>query len=317
MRVLAIGGTGFIGQQVVRLLLEHGHEVGVFHRGESASVPEGARSIPGDRDRLNDSSAEVARFRPEVVLDAILYTEQQAREMVQAFRGRVRRLIVLSSADVYRNYDGFRGKATAPPDAVPLTEDAPLRETRYPYRGKDLPFAYADDYDKILVEQVMLGEPELASTVLRLPAVYGPGDRQHRLREYLRRMADARATLVLSEVQASWHWTRSFVGNVAAAVALAVTDPRSDNHVYNVGDEPTLTEREWVERIGVAVGWRGKLGTVPAAEFRDESDQTFDWRYELWTDTTRLRSDLGYLQPVPLDEALRCTVAWETSQMES
>jgi nucleoside-diphosphate-sugar epimerase len=182
MRVLAIGATGFIGQNVVHLLVNQGHDVAVLHRGKTgASVPEGARHIRGNRNRLEDSQPDLDRFAPDVVLDVILYTEQQAREMVKTFRGKAGRVVAVSSADVYRNYDGFRGKASAPPDPVPLAEEAPLRETRYPYRGHPLPFEYSHHYEKILVEQVLLSERDLSPTVLRLPAVYGPGDRQHRL----------------------------------------------------------------------------------------------------------------------------------------
>jgi nucleoside-diphosphate-sugar epimerase len=313
--VLAIGATGFIGQHIVRLLVGQGHDVGVLHRQEkTASVPEGARVIRGDRNRLDDSRVELEEFGPEVVLDVILYTEEQASEMVKTFRGKVERVVAVSSADVYRNYDGLRGKATAPPDIAPLAEEAPLRETRYPYRGQGSDFAYAHDYEKILVEQVVLSEPHLAATVLRLPAVYGPGDRQHRLQPYLRQMADGRSAIVLEERQAGWRWTRGFVENVAAAMALAVTDRRSANRVYNLGDEPTLTEREWVGRIGVAAGWRGEVAVGPATEWRDELHPPPDWRYDLWTDTTRMRRELGYVQPVPLGEALRRTVEWERSK---
>jgi nucleoside-diphosphate-sugar epimerase len=35
MRVLVIGGTGFIGRHVTRRLIQAGHEVTVFHRGET------------------------------------------------------------------------------------------------------------------------------------------------------------------------------------------------------------------------------------------------------------------------------------------
>jgi nucleoside-diphosphate-sugar epimerase len=205
MKVLAIGGSGFIGAHVVRRLVDQGHEVAVFHRGGThAELPRRVHHIRGDRTRLADARLELDRFAADVVLDAIAYTERQARGLVDAFRGRASRVVVMSSADVYRNYDGFRGKATAPPDPVPLAEDAPLRETRYPYRGHRLPFADGDDYDKILVEQVLLDEPELPATVLRLPAVYGPGDKQRRLAPYVRRMRDGRTAILLAEEESRW-----------------------------------------------------------------------------------------------------------------
>ena len=43
----------------------------------------------------------------------------------------------------------------------------------------------------------MLSDPELPGTVLRLPAVYGPEDRQHRTFEYLKRMDDGRRAILV------------------------------------------------------------------------------------------------------------------------
>ncbi len=315
MRVLAIGATGFIGAHVVRCLLDEGHEVAVLHRGDTnPDHLAGAEHIRTDRSALAEVRGELHRFAPEVVLDVIPYTEQQAQEVVEAFRGLAGHLVAVSSADVYRNYDGLRGKPTAPPDPVPLTEGAPLRETLYPYRGHDLPFAWAHDYEKILVERVVLGDPELPGTVLRLPAVYGPGDRQHRLRPYLRRMDDGRPAVLLEREQASWQWTRGYVENVAAAIALAVTDARAAGRVYNVGEENAATERQWVERIGAAAGWTGEIVQVPAELLPEQLRQPLDWRYHLACDTSRIRRELGYTEPVGLPDALDRTLEWERSQ---
>jgi uncharacterized protein YbjT (DUF2867 family) len=47
--VLVTGGTGYIGQQLVRALVERGHRVRVLARRESASrVPDGAQTVIGD-----------------------------------------------------------------------------------------------------------------------------------------------------------------------------------------------------------------------------------------------------------------------------
>lgn len=316
LKVLTIGGTGFIGSCVVRLLIERGHDVAILHRGTtSTDLPENVRQIRGNRNELSDVRPELLRFRPDVVLDVIPYTEPQACELVETFRGLAQRVVVISSADVYRNYDGFRGQATAPPDPRPLSEDAPLRETRYPYRGYGLPFDWADDYDKILVEQIVLGEPGLPGTVLRLPAVYGPGDKQHRIRPYFSRMNAGRPAVLLGKEQAEWRWTRGYVENVAAAIALAVGDNRAAGRIYNVGEESALTEREWVEEIGMAVGWRGEVIEVPTEHLPDHLRQPFDFHYDLATDTTRIRAELCYRELINRQEALKQTVQWERSHL--
>jgi nucleoside-diphosphate-sugar epimerase len=92
MRVLIIGGTGFIGSYALRRLLDDGHSVAVFHRGQSGSdLPREALRIIGDRRRLTEYGGEFDRFGPQVVLDMIPYVEDDARAaMVHGFDGSLR-----------------------------------------------------------------------------------------------------------------------------------------------------------------------------------------------------------------------------------
>lgn len=48
MRILLIGGNGFIGRFVVAALKQQGHALAVFHRGTTAA-PAGVDEIRGDR----------------------------------------------------------------------------------------------------------------------------------------------------------------------------------------------------------------------------------------------------------------------------
>ena len=71
MRIVIIGGTGFIGPWVVRHLVGDGHVVAVFHRGHTAAgLPLAVAQIKGDRQNLSAFAAEFTRFAPDVVLQA-------------------------------------------------------------------------------------------------------------------------------------------------------------------------------------------------------------------------------------------------------
>ena len=96
MRVLVIGGSGFIGSQITRELIRHGHHVTVFHRGLTA-VPAGAHEIAGDRHRLTESAHNLRALAPDIVVDVVLSSGTQARELMDVFRGYTRRIVAVSS----------------------------------------------------------------------------------------------------------------------------------------------------------------------------------------------------------------------------
>ena len=95
MRVLVLGGTGFIGQQIVRRLALFGHEISILHRDTSAAnSPEGVSVVHGDRNQLERSGNDVRRIRPDVVIDCVAFTQQQAASLVEVFRGVAKRVVV-------------------------------------------------------------------------------------------------------------------------------------------------------------------------------------------------------------------------------
>ena len=194
MRILVIGGTNFIGPPLVRRLVDLGHEVAVFHRGQTqADLPTGVEHVVGDRHDLRMDADEFRRFGPEVVVDMIAFTEADALGLVETFRGLARRSVVVSSADVYRAYGRFIGTEEGPVEPTPLTEESPLRETLFPYRSQAQgPGDFFFTYDKIPVERVVTSEPELPGTVVRLPMVHGPGDPYRRLSTGGRRSSSTR-----------------------------------------------------------------------------------------------------------------------------
>ncbi len=137
LRILVIGGTNFMGPLVVRSLSEQGHEISVFHRGQTqANLPRGVREILGDRRTLTNSATELKSLTPEVVLDMIQAVEQDAREIMSIFSGIARRVVAISSQDVYRAFGRVNNKESGPVDTLPLTEESQLRENLYPYRGE-------------------------------------------------------------------------------------------------------------------------------------------------------------------------------------
>ena len=328
MRVLIIGGTSFMGPVVVNMLSEQGHDIAVFHRGKTeAELPASVQHIHTSEERLPirflpEHVAAFRQFAPDVVLHMMVLGEKDAQETLDTFREMTQRLVVISSQDVYAAFGRVNRKEPGPLDLNMITEDSPLRSNLYPYRSEpprslDDPQSWMDSYDKILAERILLNAPNLQTTVLRLPAVYGPGDKQHRTFAFLKRMDDGRPAIILDEGLAHWRWTHGYVENVAAAIALAVVNDKASRRIYNVGELQTFTQEEWARQIGQAAGWRGRIIVVPQervpAELLDAmwNMQDANTDQHIIVDTTRIREELGYVESVPLDVAMQRTVSWE------
>ena len=308
MKVLVIGGTGFIGSHVVRQLIEMKHEIIVFHRGETKTNLPQVKWIKGDRHHLSEYKQEWKKLAPQVVLDMIPYTAKDAQGVVDTFKDIAQRIVAISSADVYRARDIIWQRETGMIDPIPLTENSPLRSQLYPYRGlSEDPLAH--DYDKIPVEQIYMNATELPATIIRLPMVYGAGDYRHRLYPYLKRMNDRRSAIVLEEKIARWLGCYGSVENVAHAIALAVDDNKAKRRIYNVSESP-ITVAELVRAIAEIVNWQGKVVIVPQSQMPDTWNFMANLDQHWLTDSTRIRTELSYTEIVDRHQALRRTIAW-------
>lgn len=318
MRILVIGGTGFIGRFVVRDLAAKGHDVAVYHRGLSGNnVPAGTHEILGDRSELGWKRMDFIRVRPDVVLDCILSSERQAKGVMEIFRGVSPRIVVLSSQDVYRAYGILLGIEEGPLQPVPLTEESEVRTQHRPYGAEQMQrmrgiFPWLDDeYEKIEVEHAVLNDADLPATVLRLPMVYGPGDPLHRLYPIVKRIDDRRPAILLDEAAARWRPPRGYVENVAAAIALAVTSDNTRDRIYNVAEQTLYSELDWTRLIGDVAGWKGEVVVLKSKEIPAHLRVPFHTEQDWVVSSDRIRKELAFEEPIAIPEALRRTIEWE------
>jgi nucleoside-diphosphate-sugar epimerase len=319
MKILLIGGTGFIGRFVVERLVTTGHTVTVLHRGNSASlVPDGADHIHGNANRLSEVRSHLTAIAPDVAVNFILSSAGQAQEMMKALTGIARRLVVLSSMDVYRACGVLHETEPGALQELPLTEESELR-TQPAYTrqqmdmGKQL-FAWMDDdYEKIAVERVALSNPNIPATILRLPMIYGPGDHLRFFRFYpvVKRIQDGRKKILFEEDAARWRASKGYVENVADAIVLAATSDVASGRIYNVAEEETLTELEWAQLIAKEMDWEGEFVVQPTERTPVHLRNPGNLKQHWVASSKRIRQELGHREQITRIEGVRRTIEWE------
>ncbi len=299
MKILILGGTSLTGPFTTRYLVEQGHQVTIFHRGKhQLDLPPGVNRILGERRKLDEFTDEFKQMAPDAVLDMLAFTRQDAEMLMRVFKGIAKRVVVPSSSDVYRVFGRLHGTEPGQVDPIPLAEDAPLRESLS---------IHNEEYEKRWVEQVVMSDPDLPGTILRYPMIYGPND-GGRTFDLVKRMMDNRQVIPLDEKVARWRWSRGYAENVAWATVLAVTQEQARERIYNVAEPDGLSYLEWTQRVTRAAGWAGRIVVLPPGRL-DVGGGNYEHHWVV--DTTRIRAELGYMEVVSQEEALRRTVEWQ------
>ena len=319
MKLLLIGGNGFIGRPLIAELHRAGHDLAILHRGarDDASLPADVLHIQGDRNRIPDYESEIRRFAPEIIIDLILSSGEQARQLMSVAHDLTRRILALSSMDTYRAWGVLKGIEPGPLEPLPITEDSPLRTVRQLYPPESMKmlqtiFSWVDDnYDKIAVEEAIMKDPALPGTILRLPMIYGRGDRLHRFFPLLKRIADNRSAVILPKDVADWRCPRGYVDDVAHAIVLAATSPQAAGRIYNICQEPSLPELAWQTKIAQNAGWPGKFIVLPAEQTPKHLLFSGNTLQHVVVSSDRIRRELGYEEVISADQAIRRTIAWE------
>lgn len=312
MRILVLGGTGFIGRSTIGKLV--GHDIMVVHRGNSCLSHGGIGHIHCETEDLLAQRDIFHQWKPDVALDFLSRNGPGASRTIQALAGLSTRVVLTSSISVYRSFGVMIGSEAGAIDNSPMDEEAPLRQVLYPYRrtsesrikGKE----WLEDYDKIPAERAFLSQRELPINIIRLPMVYGPGDPDRRVDSYVEQMV-SRRDIVLQETASGWRNSRAYVENIAEAI-IRIVHAGPPGRIYNIAEEADFTETMWIRKIGEQVGWDGEIRIVPdggvAGRPRiEELPETTNFAQHLRMDTSRIREDLGFRESVQIAEALRST----------
>ncbi len=161
LRVLILGGTGFIGPHFVDVLNAGGHKITLFNRGKRDPAAK-----PGVEQLLGDRNGQVDALKGrdwDVVIDNSGYTPRQVTLTADLLKGHTRQYIFISSIAVYANF----AKAG-------IDEDYELAELKDPTTD----VVNGETYGglKVLCERIVERTYGKHATIIRPTYIAGPGD---------------------------------------------------------------------------------------------------------------------------------------------
>lgn len=308
MRVVFLGGTGFLGPPAVRFAAAAGHSVVVAHSGAHEVDDLPAEHLHGGRAELLEAGGPIDRARPDALVDTFAggATRAKAEALAACARRCGARVVAIGSCDVYRALveaglgDGS-GRSLLPRTPLPITEDAPVRTAPYP--------GARPGHDNASMEAA-LGAAGVPVAILRPGAIYGVGDRAAREWHLVRRLLAGERRLALPD-RGVQLFHRVAVDRVARAIVASLERAPIGTHAdpvcwtCNVVDPYDWTYAGLAGEVAELLGLEWEPEVVPF----DEASHPFRLATPILMSDRRLVDVLGVTGPDPR-EALAQTVAW-------
>ncbi len=161
LRILILGGTGFIGPHEVRYAIARGHKVTLFNRGKTnpGLFPE-VEKLQGDRSAGDYRTLKGGQW--DAVIDNPTTIPRWVREAAAALKGRVKQYVFVSTISVYAKNDA----PDADESAAVLDAPEPESEDARRYYG---PLKALSEKE---AEKAFRGN----ATIIRPGLIVGPGD---------------------------------------------------------------------------------------------------------------------------------------------
>ncbi|AFZ25774.1 nucleoside-diphosphate-sugar epimerase [Cylindrospermum stagnale PCC 7417] len=228
MRILIIGGTRFIGVYLTQQLVEAGHEVVLFNRGNRpAPSLQGVGQIIGDRTDATVLKAKLAQETFDVIFDNNGRELTDTQPLAEIFQGRVQHFVYMSSAGVYLKSDQL-------PHVEGDTVDPQSR-----HKGKHETEAY-------------LTQQGLPFTSIRPTYIYGPRNYNELESWFFDRIVRDRPLAIPGN---GMHITQlGHVKDLAKAMTQVVGNKKAIGQIYNISGDRFVTFDGLARACAVAAG---------------------------------------------------------------
>jgi UDP-glucose 4-epimerase len=199
---------------LTKILVEQGHEVVLFNRGNKPAPAEGVKQIHGDRTDAAQLKEKLAGEEFDAIYDNNGRELSDTKPLAEIFKGRVRHFIYMSSAGVYLKSD-----------QMPHIEGDPV-DPKSRHKGKYETEAY-------------LAEQGLPFTAIRPTYIYGPQNYNDLEAWFFDRIVRDRPIPIPGN---GLHFTQlGHCKDLASAMAAAIGNEKAIGQIYNVSGERFVT----------------------------------------------------------------------------
>jgi 2'-hydroxyisoflavone reductase len=247
MKVLVIGGTLFIGRQLVGELLKAGHPVAILHRRSRHNLSKRVENLVADRNDPEAVRRVIGERRFEVIFDNVYDGERgttaaQVESTVLAMGNHLERYVFMSSVAAYG-------------DGLNHYEGDPLAPDNHPE-----PYVR----NKAMSERALLRlhrQNGFPVTTFRPAFVYGPENPYYREAFFWDRMRAGRPIMIPGDGTRLMQFV--YVKDLVRALMRAIEVDAAVGEAFNIGNPKPLTQLEAVRELARTAGKKPELVRVP------------------------------------------------------
>ncbi|MDX1394720.1 MAG: epimerase [Gemmatimonadota bacterium] len=298
LRILILGGTGWLGPNQVSVARERGHEVTLFNRGRTAPgmFPD-VETLIGDR----DDDLDALRGREwDVAIDNSATIPRWVRQSTEVLGDSVGAYVFVSSVGVFLPYR-----------TAPIDEDGPIGTIDDPATEEVNGATYGAL--KALSEDVVRQAYPGAHQVIRPGYIVGPGDRTDRFTYWPVRLAAGGEVLAPGSPEDP---IQQIDVRDLAEFMIHLVEMRASGTFNVVGPEEPITMGPFLETVRGAVASDATL-TWLDADFLEENGVSFVTYWAPprgdYVGMHRIDGSKAFahgLKARPLAETARDTLAW-------
>ncbi len=299
MKILFIGGTGFISTAVSRLVVAKGWELFLLNRGQRQPNPPGCRSLVADINQPDQVRAAIGDLRFDVVVDWVAYVLADIERDLTLFRGRTGQFIFISSASVYQK----------PPAHYLITESTPLHNPHWEYSR-----------NKIACEERLMREfreEDFPVTIVRPSLTYDPqlpialgGWGGYTFCDRLKR---GRPIIIHGDGSSLWVVTHA--EDFGRGLLGLFGNPAAHGHAFHITSDEVLTWNQIYGTIAEAMGVEARVVHIPSdfiVKVVPEKTGSLigDKTWSTVFDNTKIKTWVpGFQCVIPFREGVRRTLA--------